>query len=751
MIDISTLNDMQQKAVLQTEGPVLILAGAGSGKTRVLTHRIAYLLENKNVKPWNILAITFTNKAASEMKERVEQLVGSTAAQDMWVSTFHSSCVRMLRAHIDKLGYDNSFVIYDTEDQKTLVKQCIKELNLNEKNYQPRSVLSEISTAKNELISEKRYASESMGDYRKEKIAAIYKLYQDKLLHNNALDFDDILFKAVELFTYRPDILERYQEKFHYIMVDEYQDTNTAQYKFIQLLANKHKNLCVVGDDDQSIYKFRGANIRNILDFEKDFDRCLVIRLEQNYRCTKKILEAANSVIANNPSRKDKTLWTQNPDGELIKVYNAHNETHEAQFIADEIDKGILNGGMEYNHYAVLYRTNAQSRAIEERLMMNNIPYRLYGGVAFYQRKEIKDLIAYLKTISNSKDDVAVKRIINVPKRGIGATTVNKVDILASQNELDFFDVCCHANEFTTLGRSATKVFNFANFMLTLRMQCNQMKLVEFVEKVIEDVDYKAYIKKEFAEDYDTRIDNINELISKVAEYEERAEEPSLSGLLEEIALVAAIDSFEGDNRVSLMTLHSAKGLEFPHVFLSGVEDGIFPSYMSIVSDDETDIEEERRLCYVGITRAQSILYLTHAQSRRVKGQTQVFKPSRFLREIPSNLLDLKGTPMSRTDMMKQQFTTPKMRTQSRDFKKRFQTGQSTMKSTARTGTLSFDSVPAKEVFLKPGDMVSHKKFGKGTVKAVAPGGADLQVTVFFTKVGEKKLLAKLAGLKKID
>lgn len=747
MVDISTLNDMQQKAVLQTEGPVLILAGAGSGKTRVLTHRIAYLLQNKGVKPWNVLAITFTNKAATEMKERVEDLVGSDA-RDMWVSTFHSSCVRILRAHIDKLGYDNSFVIYDTEDQKSLVKQCIKELNLNEKNYQPRGVLGEISTAKNELMSPKTFEAEAQGDYRKEKIASIYKKYQDKLLHNNALDFDDIIFKTVELFSYRPDILERYQDKFHYIMVDEYQDTNTAQYKFIHLLAKKHQNLCVVGDDDQSIYKFRGANIRNILDFEKDFNKCFVVRLEQNYRCTKRILEAANNVIKNNYGRKDKTLWTGNNEGDPIKVFCAQNEQHEAQYMAEQIDKGILNQGMEYNHYAVLYRTNAQSRAIEERFMMNNIPYRLYGGVAFYQRKEIKDVLAYLKTISNSKDDVAVKRIINVPKRGIGATSVNKVDILAGQTDLDFFDVCRSANEFTTLGRAATKLFNFANFIITLRMQQNDMKLVDFVEKVIDDVRYKEHIKKDYPEDWEGRIDNINELISKVAEYEERAEEPSLSGLLEDIALVAAIDSFEGDNRVSLMTLHSAKGLEFPHVFLSGVEDGIFPSYMSIVSDDETDIEEERRLCYVGITRAEKQLYITHAQSRKVKGLTQFSKPSRFLGEIPAGLMEQEGAVSASKAGSNGGFMPKRMTTQTRDFKKRFQNAASTGRP---MGTkLSFDNVPADDMFLKPGDMVHHKKFGNGTVKAVAPGGADLQVTVFFTRVGEKKLLAKLAGLKKI-
>ncbi|WP_105615570.1 DNA helicase PcrA [Vallitalea okinawensis] len=741
MVDISTLNEMQRKAVLQTEGPVLILAGAGSGKTRVLTHRIAYILEEKNVMPYNILAITFTNKAATEMKERVASLVGDQA-NEMWVSTFHSACVRILRAHIDKLGYDRSFVIYDTEDQKGLMKQCIKELNMNEKNFNPRSMIGEVSSAKNELLTPKQYETEAMGDFRKEQVARIYKLYQEKLFSNNALDFDDIIFRTVELFRCRPDVLERYQDRFRYIMVDEYQDTNTAQYKFIRLLAGKHKNLCVVGDDDQSIYKFRGANIRNILDFEKDFENSFVVRLEQNYRCTKKILDAANYVIRNNSKRKSKTLWTDNKDGDLITVFEAENERNEAGYIADQIIKGIEDDGYEYNDYAILYRTNAQSRAIEESFMVSNIPYRLYGGVAFYQRKEVKDILCYLKTISNSKDDIAVKRIINVPKRGIGAASVNKVDILASQNDMDFFAVLRNANEFSTLGRASTKLFNFANFMLTLKMQMNHMSLVKFVEHVIDEIAYKEYLKKDYPEDYDSRIENINELISKVAEYEERVDDPDLAGLLEEIALVAAIDSFEGDNRVSLMTLHSAKGLEFPRVFLAGVEDGVFPSYMSIVSEDETDIEEERRLCYVGITRAEHQLYLTHARCRMVKGLTQFSKPSRFLREIPEELLQFESASERPSSVQMHQSKSFNNSMRTNNFKKRYQT--------EKPG-LTFGNVSEKDLFLQPGDLVKHKKFGTGTVKKVESGGADLQVTIYFMKVGEKKLLAKLAGIKKID
>ena len=733
----TSLNEMQQKAVFHTEGPVLILAGAGSGKTRVLTHRIAYLIEEKNIKPWNILAITFTNKAAKEMKERVDKLVGDDADK-IWVSTFHSTCVRILRMHIDKIGYEKNFIIYDTLDQKALMKECLKKLNISDKVITEKAALSMISSAKDELKSPKDYEKEAQDDFKKLKIAKVYKLYQKRLMSNNALDFDDIIVKTVELFRTRVDVLEQFQDRFKYLMVDEYQDTNTAQYQFVRLLASKRKNLCVVGDDDQSIYKFRGANIRNILDFEKDFKEAYVIKLEENYRCTKCILEAANKVIRNNVTRKDKTLWTGNEQGQLINIYNAQNENDEARFIADEIIEKTLNQGEEYRNFALLYRTNAQSRALEETLMRKNIPYRLFGGTPFYQRREIKDTLAYIRAILLPSEDLSIKRIINVPRRGIGATTVDKVEQYAAMYELDFFDVLQEADEIPQLGRSAKKLKEFANFISILKLEMGTMKLVDFVEHVLKQSGYYEYMRKEFADDLDNRLENIGEFISKVAIYEEAADEPTLEGLLEEISLVAAIDNYEeGANVVSLMTLHSAKGLEFPIVFMSGVEEGIFPSYMTIVSEDEADMQEERRLCYVGITRAQRNLYLTYAKSRMVHGRTQYARPSRFLEEIPGECIAQAANNMQPINARSFVTSSP---TENSTFSKRFLDTKVQM-PTPKNIVLTYGV----------GDVVKHKKFGAGVVKQINPAGADFEITVTFTRVGEKKLMSQFAGLQKIE
>lgn len=740
MIDnkYSTMNDMQQKAVYRTNGPVLILAGAGSGKTRVLTHRISYLIEELGIKPWNILAITFTNKAAKEMKERVSDLLGEDGP-DLWVSTFHSACVRILRRNIDLLGYERSFVIYDTDDQKGLIKECLKQLNIDSKNFAPNAVLANISSAKNELLTPKQFEVNAKGDYREEKIANIYDMYQKKLKSNNALDFDDIIQKTVELFRERPDVLDYYQERFKYIMVDEYQDTNTAQYKLVSLLASKYRNLCVVGDDDQSIYKFRGANIQNILNFEKDFKDTFVVRLEQNYRCTKTILEAANNVIKNNTARKVKKLWTENDEGNLLKSYNAMNESDEAKYIATTICSEIENNAKEFRDFSILYRTNAQSRVLEEMCMKQNIPYRLYGGTPFYQRKEIKDLLAYLRIIVNPSDDMAVKRVINVPRRGIGKATIDKVEMFAAQNELDFYTVLYEANEVPSLARVAKKLQTFANLIAVLKVEMETMSVVEFVENVIEKISYREYINKQFPEDSDSRNENIDELISKVAEYEQRVDEPSLRELLEEVALVAAVDTYEEDaNVITLMTLHSAKGLEFPVVFIAGMEEGVFPSYMSIISGNEDDIEEERRLCYVGITRGKKELYLTNAKSRMVRGVTQYHRSSRFMEEIPSGLFDESVTPKERVG----KFVNKVEYANNNDFKNRFIKAKNKVNENIPK--------PSKNINIEVGDLVKHKKFGVGTVKAIQPGGADYQVTIMFTKVGLKKLFLNLSGIVKI-
>ena len=740
----STLNPPQQEAVYHTEGPLLILAGAGSGKTRVLTHRIAYLIDEKGVNPWNILAITFTNKAASEMRERVDKIVGF-GSESIWVSTFHSTCVRILRRHIDRLGFDTRFAIYDTEDQKTLMKEICRKLNIDTKIYKERSLLAQISHAKDELITPDEMELNAGGDFNKKKVAAVYREYQASLRKNNALDFDDLIVKTVELFQNCGDVLENYQERFKYIMVDEYQDTNTAQFKFVSLLASKYENLCVVGDDDQSIYQFRGANIGNILGFEHVFPDAKVIRLEQNYRSTKNILSAANEVIANNASRKSKTLWTENPEGELIHFRQFMNGYEEAEYVVGEISRAHRENGAKYKDCAVLYRTNAQSRLFEEKCLLANIPYKIVGGVNFYARKEIKDLLCYLKTIDNSRDDLAVRRIINVPKRGIGATTLGRIQDYADKMSVSFYDALRVAEEVPSIGRSLSKIDGFVTFIQSFKSKAESYTVRELLEEVIELTGYVAELKAEDTEESQARIENIDELISKTESYQEAMEEQgqpaTLSGFLEEIALIADIDSVDPDqDYVLLMTLHSAKGLEFPRVFLVGMEDGIFPSYMSIVSDDKSDLEEERRLCYVGITRAMEDLTLTSARQRMIRGDVQYNKVSRFVREIPRELVDMgqTATPEKKkqiADMIQADRSLAKMKMAlaSKPFKPR-----------------EFKVTKAASLDYEVGDTVRHIKFGVGIVKDIVDGGRDYEVTVDFDKVGVKKMFAGFAKLKKI-
>lgn len=655
------LNEPQREAVYHTDGPLLILAGAGSGKTRVLTHRIAYLIGERGVNPWNILAITFTNKAAEEMRQRVDNLVGF-GAESVWVSTFHSACVRILRRFIDRLGYENHFTIYDTDDQKTLIKEVCRKVDVDTKVFKERSLLSAISSAKNEMILPDEFELNAGGDFAKMKIAKVYREYEAQMRANNALDFDDLLVKTVQLLQTQPDVLESYQERFRYIMVDEYQDTNTVQFQLVSLLAGKYKNLCVVGDDDQSIYKFRGANIRNILDFEHEFPDAKVIKLEQNYRSTGNILNAANSVIANNRGRKEKSLWTENGEGELIRLRQFDTAFDEADFIGEDIKNAVRQGG-SYNDSAVLYRTNAQSRLLEEKFIAMNIPYKIVGGVNFYARREIKDLLAYLKTIDNGRDDVAVRRIINVPKRGIGLTTINRIQESATERGIGFYEALLAPELIAGVGRSATKLDSFAALIEYFKTLAEEMNITDLLQEVIEKTGYIESLENEDKEEAKTRKENIDELISKAATYEEscqdKDEKATLSGFLEEVALVADIDSLDEDQEyVVLMTLHSAKGLEFPRVYLAGMEDGLFPGYMSINAGDREELEEERRLCYVGITRAEQELTLTSARRRMVHGETQYNPMSRFVKEIPRELLDTGNKKFTQeTEMPAQQNT----------------------------------------------------------------------------------------------
>ena len=738
-----TLNGLQQKAVYHTEGPLLILAGAGSGKTRVLTHRIAYLIGEKRVNPWNILAITFTNKAAQEMRERVDQIVGNDGGS-VWVSTFHSTCVRILRRYIDRLGYDNNFTIYDTDDQKTLMKDVCRRLDVDTKQYKERALLAAISHAKDELLTPDDMERNAGGDFREKRIAEIYREYQASLRRNNALDFDDLIVKTVELFRKCGEVLEYWQDRFRYIMVDEYQDTNTAQFKFVSLLASKYENLCVVGDDDQSIYKFRGANIGNILGFERVFPGAKVIRLEQNYRSTQNILNAANEVIANNAERKPKRLWTENPEGDKIHFRQFMNGFEEAEYVVGDIAKGRREGRFQYRDCAVLYRTNAQSRLFEEKCLLANIPYKIVGGVNFYARKEIKDLLSYMKTVDNAADDLAVKRILNVPKRGIGATTITRVQDYADSMQMSFYEALQNVREIPSIGRAASKIEGFVSFIQSLKSKAQAYTVEEILEEIIDLTGYVDELKAEDTEESRARIENIDELISKTVSYQNlrsaEGGEASLSGFLEEIALIADIDTVDpGQDYVLLMTLHSAKGLEFPNVYLAGMEDGIFPGSMSVFSADPSDMEEERRLCYVGITRAMKELTLTSARQRMIRGETQYNRVSRFVREIPRELVELgetiqdKKPKIPETSSAKSGYAQMRMAFQANAFQPQ-----------------NFKVTKADSLDYGVGDTVRHVKFGVGIVKNIVEGGRDYEVTVDFDRVGTKKMFAGFAKLKKI-
>ncbi|BDZ79087.1 DNA helicase PcrA [Claveliimonas bilis] len=738
-----SLNGPQREAVYHTEGPLLILAGAGSGKTRVLTHRIAYLIEEKGINPWNILAITFTNKAAGEMRERVDQIVGF-GAESIWVSTFHSTCVRILRRHIDRLGYDTNFTIYDTDDQKTLMKDVCKRLQIDTKVYRERNLLAAISAAKNELITPEEYRLQAEGDFGRQKIASVYEEYEKQMRANNALDFDDLLLKAVQLFQTQPEVLDYYQERFRYIMIDEYQDTNTVQFQLVSLLAAKYRNLCVVGDDDQSIYKFRGANIRNILNFEQVFEDARVIKLEQNYRSTSTILDAANAVIRNNNGRKEKTLWTDNGQGEKITFRQFDTAYDEAEYIVGDIKENIENGRCNYNDNAVLYRTNAQSRLLEEKLVAANIPYKIVGGINFYARREIKDLLAYLKTIDNARDDLAVRRIINVPKRGIGLTSVNRLQEYALARDISFYEALLGADLIPGIGRGLARLESFAALMEHFRTRADEISISQLLDEILETTGYIEELKTEGEIEAEARIENIDELKNKIAAYEEACQEqgerPGLSGFLEEVALVADVDSLdENSDYVVLMTLHSAKGLEFPQVYLAGMEDGLFPSYMTITADDPEEIEEERRLCYVGITRAKEHLTLTCAKRRMVRGETQYNKMSRFLKEIPMELLatGIKFEKEEREEEKPKPWQQARQSFRSKPF-------------TAPKPVQQFKVAGGKGPGYDVGDRVRHVKFGEGLVTSIVEGGRDYEVTVEFDTAGTKKMFAVFAKLQKI-
>lgn len=743
------LNEQQKKGVFTTEGPVLLLAGAGSGKTGVITHRIAHLIDDCDVNSYNILAITFTNKAAREMRERVDDLVGC-GADAAWIMTFHAACVRILRRFIDRLGYGTNFTIYDTDDQKSLMKEVCKSMDVDTKVYKEKMLLSRISAAKDELVMPDEMYARANNDYTQMRIAEVYRVYEERLKKNNAVDFDDIINLTVELFEKNDDVLDYYQERFKYIMVDEYQDTNTAQFKLVSLLARKYHNLCVVGDDDQSIYKFRGANIRNILNFKEYFPEAEIIKLEQNYRSKSNILDAANAVIKNNSGRMDKSLWTEQDAGDKI-AFNVYETGYdEAEGIAFGIEKNI-NDGYAYNDCAILYRTNAQSRAIEEKLLGHNIPYRIYGGINFYSRKEIKDILAYLKTIDNGMDEIAVRRILNVPKRGIGATSVGKIQAYADEQNIGFYEALKQAEDIPGLGRSASKITPFTDLIRLFRAELHELSIVRLINDIIEKTGYMDYLaENDSPEEVEERRANIDELISKAATYEDGEETPTLSGFLEEVALVADIDNMDDNNNVvSLMTLHSAKGLEFPIVYLAGMEDGLFPSYMCIDSDDPSELEEERRLCYVGITRAKQKLIMSAAKVRMVRGETHMNKVSRFISEIPAELMvnSTQGPAhkiLTSDGTDKDHFHLPPRKAG----ESRFQSFQhDVLKEDI------FDKKPsAGNVGLGYGigDKVRHIKFGTGTVKEIKSGGRDYEVTVDFENGGTKKMFASFAKLQKI-
>ncbi len=768
------LNEQQKEAVFHTEGPLLILAGAGSGKTSVLTHRVAYLIDEAGVNPYNILAITFTNKAAGEMRERVDKLVGFGSEQ-IFVSTFHSMCVRILRRHIDLIGYDNNFTIYDADDQKTLIKEVCKKLNIDTKQLKERTIQNQISSCKDELISPEQFTLSSIGDYQKKKLADCYREYQQALRKNNALDFDDLLMKTVELFKAEPEVLVNYQARWQYIMVDEYQDTNTAQFELIRLLAGSRRNLCVVGDDDQSIYKFRGANIRNILDFEHYYPEAKVVKLEQNYRSVRNILDAANAVIRNNSARKDKSLWSKKDEGERIHFRQFDIASEESEYVCDEIARSVRKGKSEFKENAILYRTNAQSRAMEERLVKENIPYRIVGGINFYARREIKDLLAYLKTVDNGRDDIACKRIINIPKRGIGATSISKIQAAADERGVSFFDAVLNPEWADIKGAAADKLRSFGNMILRLRAVNGVMGPLKVLKETLDITDYINQMEVDSEEEAEERIGNIEEFISKVTAYEEEHEEPSLSELLEEIALIADIDNVSDDeDRALLMTIHSAKGLEFKNVFLIGMEDGLFPSYMSISSGD-VEIEEERRLAYVAITRAKESLTITSSRARMVNGETKYNPVSRFVNEIPRNLFDIPPVKQSRRDdsygdrydsyggfrrtpepvssgnvSPYAQYSRPKAYYAPKstpEEAKPFVARKENLGLLTKGSQLSGGSSSGS---LEKGDRVRHVKFGDGVILNIVKEARDNKVTVQFDTYGQKVMYQSFAKLQKL-
>lgn len=762
------LNDKQYEAVVNTEGPCLVIAGAGSGKTKVLTHKIAYLMGEKNILPWNILAITFTNKAAKEMKERIELLVGD-AAKDMWVGTFHSICVRILRKFIDRVGFDSSFIIFDSSDQKTMIKQILKDLQLDDKIFTDRSVMSEISNAKNEMLEPDIYAVKAHGDFRKEKIAEVYERYQKRLKENNAIDFDDIINYIIKILIENPDVLQYYSNKFEYVLVDEYQDTNKSQFTLVTMLASKHGNITAVGDNDQGIYSFRGADISNILNFEKDFPGTKIIKLEQNYRCTGNILKVANAVIKNNEVKYDKKLWTENDVGNLPKVFSADNEYDEGKYIAEQIEHLIREEKYKYSDFAVLYRMNTQSRAIEEILRREDIPYKIVGGLKFYERKEIKDIISYLRLVQNPADNLSLNRVINEPKRGIGKTSLDKIAQISEENNISMYQVIKNA-EIYGLNRVYLNSREFIDCMESIIAKKDELTISELVKKILKDTGYTRALENENTIEAENRIANLEEFLNVAVEFEEESADNGLSDFLEGITLSSDLDNMEeAEESVTLMTLHSAKGLEFPVVFLVGMEEGIFPGYKSI--GEQKELEEERRLCYVGVTRAKENLFLTNSKQRTTFGSTTHNPPSRFLQEIPKELLD--GYEDAVTSMPKKEnifgdsgYTwsygsknngniktyknvEPQYATSATSVQKNngitgfaFRTAESFLNNIGKKSNNNIDFSAYQS-----GVRVYHKKFGEGTINYVEPEGEDLKVDINFDKVGHKRLMAKFANL----
>ena len=764
------LNDKQYEAVVNTEGPCLVIAGAGSGKTKVLTHKIAYLMGEKDVKPWDILAITFTNKAANEMKSRVESLVGDVA-KDMWIGTFHSICVRILRKQIDRIGFDTSFVIFDTSDQKTLIKQIIKSQNLDDKLYTDRSVLYEISNAKNEMLEPEQYMAKYKTDFRKEKIGEIYQIYQKRLKENNAIDFDDIINFTIKILLDNPDLLEYYSSKFKYVLVDEYQDTNKAQFTLVTLLAGKYGNITVVGDNDQGIYSFRGADITNILNFEKDFPGTRIIKLEQNYRCTQSILNAANEVIKNNETKYEKKLWTDNERGALPKVFRGDNEYDEANYIVRQINTLKMEEYYKYSDFAVLYRMNSQSRSIEDILRREDIPYKIVGGLKFYERKEIKDIIAYLRLIQNTSDNLSLNRIINEPKRGVGKTSLDKIEIIANENGISMYEVIKNADVYG-LNRVFSNTREFINIIEELKCKKDDMKLSDLIKDTLNQTGYTRALELENTVEAETRIQNLDEFLTVAIEFEDESADPTLSEFLEGITLSSDLDNMEeAEEAVTLMTLHSAKGLEFPVVFLVGMEEGIFPGYKSI--GEPKELEEERRLCYVGITRAKENLFLTCSKQRTIFGSTSCNSVSRFVKEIPSNMLDGYEKIEERTNTYNlnedREWTYGNSRRNS--YGSLYESPVSTYRDIERQGSKQTSTTfqyRSADSFLqslnkkqntsnvdlskyKSGVKVYHKKFGEGIINSVEAEGEDLKVDINFDKAGHKRLMAKFAGLEVVD